>query len=83
MIIMHDDKQMRYSNTIAVVEQCGCALCEQVPTNLVLLLMDSSKSRKASVAAVRLAKTNMDKIWYFCSCGNSDHTNKDRPLKQK
>ena len=62
MIIMHDDKQMRYSNTIAVVEQCGCALCEQVPTNLVLLLMDSSKSRKASVAAVRLAKTNMDKI---------------------
>jgi hypothetical protein len=47
------------------------------------LLVDSSKSRRASVTTARLAETEADNIYHCWSCGQADHAKKDCPSKQR
>ena len=71
------------AEAFAIVEQCDRALCQHDATDLVSLLVDSSKSRKAPVATAGLAEAEADKTLYCWSCGESGHAKKDCPSKQK
>jgi hypothetical protein len=48
----------------------------------VSLLVDSSKSRKAPVAAAGLMETEVDKTLYYWSCGYACHSKKDCPKSE-
>ena len=71
------------AEAFAIVEQCDRALCQHDATDLVSLLVDSSKSRKAPAATAGLAETEVDKTLYCWSCGRSGHAKKDCPSKPK
>jgi hypothetical protein len=54
-IIMEYNGRATLVEAFAIVEQCDRVLCQHDATDLVSLLVDSSKSRKAPVAAAGLA----------------------------
>ena len=65
------------------MEQCDRALCQHDATDLVSLLVDSSKSRKVPVATTGLAEAEADKTLYCWSSGELGHAKKDCPSKKK
>ena len=69
MIIMEFGGRATLAEAFANVEQCDRALCQHNATDLVSLLVDSSKSRKVLVAAARLAEAEVNKILYVGSVG--------------
>ena len=83
MIIMEFGGQATLAEAFAIVEQCDRALCQYNATDLVSLLVDSSRSRKASVAATGLAEIEVHKTLYCWSCGRVGHAKKDYPSKPK
>ena len=76
-IIMKYGGRATLAEAFAIVEQCHRALCQHDVTDLVSLLVDFSKSRKAHAAAVGLAETEVDKTLYYWSCGRAGHAKKD------
>ena len=50
------------------------ALCQHDVTDLVSLLVDSSKSRKVPIAIIELAETEVEKTLYCWSWGQAYHT---------
>lgn len=66
-----------FTEPFAIVEQCDCVLYQYDATELVFLLVDSSKSQNTSIAALWLAKAEVDKTLYCWCCGESDHVMKD------
>ena len=82
-IIMEFGGHTTLAEAFAIVKQCDDTLCQYDATDLVSLLVDSSKSGKALVATVRLAEVEADKTLYYWSCGELGHAKKDCPFKQK
>ena len=66
---MNYDGRATLVEIFTIVEQCDRALCQHDVTDLVSLLVDSSKFRKVPVAAAGLAETEMEKILYCWSYG--------------
>ena len=71
------------AKAFTILEQCNRALCQHNPTDLVSLLMDSNKSRKAPVVTVVLAEAKVEKTLYCWFCGQAGHAKKDCPSKQR
>ena len=65
MIIMNYDGQVIFAESFVIVEERYHALCQHNATDLVSMLVDSSKSWKVLVAATELAKAEVDKT-LFC-----------------
>ena len=82
-IIMEFGGRATFVEAFAIVEECDRALCQHDATDLVSLLVDSSKFRKAPAAAAGLAETEVDKTLYCWSCGRACHAKKDCPSKSK
>jgi hypothetical protein len=82
-IIMEFGGRTTLAEAFAIVGQYDRALCQHDVTDLVSLLVDSSKPRKARVAAAGLAETEVDKTLYCWACGRAGHTKKDCPSKPK
>ena len=82
-IIVNYGGRATFAEDFSIVEQCDRALCKHDATDLVSLLVNSSKSLKILVAATRLAEAEMDKTLYCWSCGQADHAKKDCFLKQR
>ena len=68
-IIMKYGGRTSFTEAFAIVEQCNHTLCQFDASDLVSLLMDSSKFRKVPVVATRLAEAKVDKTLYFWSYG--------------
>ena len=68
-IIMDYGGKATFAKAFAIVEQCDRALCQHDDTNLVFMLVDSSKPRKVLVAVARLAEAEVDKTLYYWFCG--------------
>ena len=68
-IIMEYGGRTSLTEAFAIVEQCDCTLYEHHANDLVSLLVDSSKFRKAPIATVGLAGAEVDKPLYYWSCG--------------
>ena len=62
------------TKAFAIVEQCDCVLCQHVATNLVSMLVDSSKFQKVAVVVVGLAEAEVDKTLYCWSVVQAGHT---------
>lgn len=75
--------QATFTGAFAMMEQYDHALCYHDATNLVFLLVVSSKFRKTPIAATRLVEMEMDNTSYCWSCIDLGHTKKDCPSKQK
>ena len=82
-IIMDYGGQTILAEAFAIVKQYDRALCQHDTTDLVSMLVDSSKSRKVLVAGAKLAEADVDKTLYCWSCGQTDHAKNDCPLKQR
>jgi hypothetical protein len=82
-IVMEFDGRATLAEAFAVVEQCDCALCQHEATDLVSLLVDSSKPQRASVTIARLAEVETDNIYHCWSCGQACHAEKDCLSKQR
>ena len=74
---------MTLTEAFAIVELCDRALCQHDATDLVSLVIDSSKSRKAPVTTAGLAEVEVDKTLYCWSCGHAGYAKKDCPSKQR
>ena len=83
MIIMEFGGRAILAEAFVIVKQYDRALCQHDAIDLVFLLVDSSKFRKAPVATVGLAEAEMDKTLYCWSCGQAGHTKNDCPSKQR
>ena len=83
MIIMEFGGRATLAEAFIIVKQCDCALCQHDATDLVSLLVDFSKSRKAHVATTGLAEAEVDKTLYYWSCAQAGHAKKDCPSKQR
>ena len=65
--------QITFSEAFAIIEQYNRALCEHNATDLVSLLVDSSKSRKAPTVTTGLAEAEVDKTLYCWPCGQAGY----------
>jgi hypothetical protein len=65
------------TKVFAIVEQCDRALHQHDATDLVSLLVDSSKSQKIPIAATGLADTEVYKTLYYWSYGHVVHAKED------
>jgi hypothetical protein len=72
-----------FAKVFAIVQQCDRALCQHDAIDLVFLLVDSSKFRKAAVAVAGLAETEVDKTLYYWSWRRACHAKNDCPSKPK
>ena len=68
-IIMEFGGRTTLAEAFAIVEHCDRTLCQHDAIDLVSLLVDSSKSRKAPVAIAGLVEAEMYKTLYCWSCG--------------
>ena len=82
-IIMEFGGRTTLTETFAIMEQCDRALCQHDATDLVSLLVNSSKSSKAPIATIGLAEAEVDKIMYCWSYGQVGHAKNVCPLKQR
>ena len=82
-IIMNYGGRTTLAEVFAIVEQCDRDLCQYDATDLVFMLVDSSKTRKVPIVAVGLAEAEVFKTLYCWSCGQAGHTKKDCPSKER
>ena len=82
-IIMEFDGQVALAEAFAIVKQYERALCPHDAIDLVILLVDSSKSQNVPVTATGLAEAEVDKTLYCWSCGQTVHAKKDCPSKPR
>ena len=82
-IIMNYGGRTSFTKAFAIVEQCNHALCQFDASDLVSLLVASSKFRKVPVAVTGLAEAKLDKTLYCLSYGQVGHAKKDCPSKQR
>ena len=66
-----------FVEAFAIMKQCDHVLCEHDATDLVSLLVDSSKFQKAPVATAGLAEAEMEKTLYCWSCGQAGHAKRN------
>ena len=59
---------MTLVEAFTIVKQCDRALCQHDATDLVFLLVDSSKFWKSPITTAGLAETKVDKTMYCWSC---------------
>lgn len=82
-IIMDYGRWTTLVEAFAIVEQCESCLEQHDATDLVSMIIDSSKSRKVPVVVVELAETKVENNLYCWSRGQAGTAMKDCPLKPK
>lgn len=82
-IIIDYNNQALLTEAFAISEHCDRALCQHDTTDLVFLLIDSSKLWRTHVAAVDLVKVEVEKTSHFQFFGELGYAKKDCPSKKK
>ena len=83
MIVMAYGGRTILAEVFTILEQCDHALCQHDATDLVSLLVNSSKSQKVPIAAVGKVEVEVDKTLYCWFCGQADHAKNDCSSKQR
>ena len=72
-----------FVEAFAMVEQCDRALYQHDVTDLVSLLVNSSKPRRVPITTAGLAEAETDNIYHYWSCGQAGYAKNDCPSKQR
>jgi hypothetical protein len=82
-IIMEFGGRATLVEAFTMVEQCDHPLCQHDAIDLVSLLVDSSKLRRAPLTTTGLAEAEAENIYHCWSCGQACHAKKNCPSKQR
>lgn len=82
-IIMDFGGRTTLAGAFAMVDQCVRPLYQHHGIDFIILLDNSSKSRKVPIHTARLADPEADNTYYCWCCGHACHAKNECPSKQK